>query len=249
MAKRSRKFKNKKIRFVAVGAALATGGVVVALLPSANAAQESKTPAQIMDLCKRAKVLNGKQQSISDFGGHPIAGPSFGSDNCGFVETKFETFDGPTEKASIDFPNCEPNATQPAKVSITWSATAAQGQGKYTVTQQGGGGGLFGLLSGSWLKHKGTLDMTVKSATAGTTEQREVPVGKVLHMEFTPKMQRMTGEWRVRIDAREATTVTNATPEQNFVAPEVVEGPVVLPGAAGAPGVVDGTSKAVLEDC
>jgi hypothetical protein len=91
--------------------------------------------------------------------------------------------------------------------------------------------------------------MTVNSATASATEQREVPVGKVLHMEFTPKMQRMTGEWRVRIDARSATTVTNATPEQNFVAPEVVEGPRVLPGAAGGPGIADGTSKAVLEDC
>jgi hypothetical protein len=245
----NRRFKNKKIRYVATGASLATGAAVVAvLLPSANAADE-KTPEQIVTMCQRAKVLNGKQQSISDFGGHPIAGPSFASDNCDFVETKFETFNGRTEKASIDFPNCEPNATEPAKVTVTWSATAAQGQGKYTVTQQGGGGGLFGLLSGSWLKHKGTLDMTVKSATAGASEEREVPVGKVLHMEFTPKMQRMTGEWRVRIDAREATTVTNATPEQNFVAPDVVEGPVVLPGAAGAPGVIDGTSKAVLEDC
>ncbi|MGK5694884.1 hypothetical protein ACSNOJ_18600 [Streptomyces sp. URMC 128] len=247
MAKR--RLKNRKIRIVAIGSALVTGGAVATvLLPSANAADE-KTPEQIMTMCQRAKVLNGKQQSISDFGGHPIAGPSFASDNCDFVETKFETFDGPTEKASIDFPNCEPDATEPAKVSVTWQATTAQGQGKYTVTQQGGAGGLFGALSGSWVKHKGTLDMTVTSATAGDTEQQEVPVGKVLHMEFTPKMQRMTGEWRVRIDAREATTVTNATPEQNFVAPEVVEGPVVLPGAAGAPGVVDGTSKAVLTDC
>ena len=244
-----RRLKNRKIRIVAVGSAVVTGGALAAvLLPSANAADE-KTPEQIMTMCQRAKVLNGKQQSIFDFGGHPIAGPSFASDNCDFVETKFETFDGPTEKASIDFPNCEPNATEAAKVSITWSATAAQGQGKYTVTQQGGGGGLFGALTGSWLKHKGTLDMTVKSATAGDTEQRDVPVGKVLHMEFTPKLQRMTGEWRVRIDAREATTVTNPSPEQNFVAPDVVEGPVILPGAAGAPGVVDGTSKAVLTDC
>ncbi|MEU5042256.1 hypothetical protein [Streptomyces griseorubiginosus] len=244
-----RRLRNKKIRYAVIGAGLATGAAVAAvLLPSANAAEE-KTADQVMDLCNRAKVVNGKQQSIEDFGGHPIAGPSFGSDNCDFVETNFETFDGPTEKSSIDFPNCEPNATDPAKVSVTWSAGAAQGQGKYTVTQQGGGGGLFGLLSGSWLKHKGTLDMTVTSATAGATEQREVPVGKVLHMEFTPKLQRMTGEWRVRIDAREATTVTNATPEQNFVAPDVVEGPVVLPGAAGAPGLVDGTSKAVLTDC
>lgn len=244
MAKR--RLKNRKVRYAAIGAALATGGVVVTLLPSANAAEE-KTPDQIMTMCQRSAVLNGKQQSVEDFGGGFADG--FMADNCDFVETKFETFDAPTEKSSIDFPNCEPNATEPAKVSITWSATAAQGQGKYTVTQQGGGGGLFGFLSGSWVKHKGTLDMTVKSATAGATEQREVPVGKVLHMEFTPKMQRMTGEWRVRIDARSATTTTNATPEKNFVAPDVVEGPVILPGAAGAPGVADGTSEAVLEDC
>lgn len=91
--------------------------------------------------------------------------------------------------------------------------------------------------------------MTVKSATAGDTEARDVPVGKVLHMEFTPKLQRMTGEWRVRIDADPGSFAVNPSPEQNFVAPDVVEGPVVLPGAAGAPGVVDGTSKAVLEDC
>ncbi|WP_142264827.1 hypothetical protein OHU34_23925 [Streptomyces sp. NBC_00080] len=231
---------------MAIGAALATGGAVVTLLPSANAADE-KTPDQIMRMCQRSAVLNGKQQSVSDFGGAFADG--FESDNCDFVETKFETFDGPTEKSSIDFPNCEPNAAEPAKVSITWSAAAAQGQGKYSVTQQGAGGGLFGFLSGSWLKHKGTLDMTVKSATAGATEQREVPVGKVLHMEFTPKLQRMTGEWRVRLDADPGSFAVNPSPEQNFVAPDVVEGPVILPGAAGAPGVADGTSKAVLEDC
>ncbi|MEU9266801.1 hypothetical protein AB0E04_15315 [Streptomyces sp. NPDC048251] len=231
---------------MAIGAALATGGAIVTLLPSANAADE-KTPDQIMRMCQRSAVLNGKQQSVGDFGGAFADG--FESDNCDFVETKFETFDGPTEKSSIDFPNCEPNAAEPAKVSITWSAAAAQGQGKYSVTQQGAGGGLFGFLSGSWLKHKGTLDMTVKSATAGATEQREVPVGKVLHMEFTPKLQRMTGEWRVRLDADPGSFAVNPSPEQNFVAPDVVEGPVILPGAAGAPGVADGTSKAVLEDC
>ena len=243
MAKRSRKLKNKKIRFVAIGAALATGGAVVALLPSANAA-DAKTPDQIMAMCDRAAVINGERQTAK--GGFA---DGFQADNCDYVETKFETFDGPTEKSSIDFPNCEPDATDPAEVTLTWSATVAQGKGKYTETNQGGGGGLFGVLTGSWVKHKSTLDMTVKSVTASAKEQHDVPVGKVLHMEFTPKLQRMTGEWRVRIDAREATTVTNATPEQNFVAPEVVEGPVVLPGAAGAPGVVDGTSKAVLEDC
>jgi hypothetical protein len=244
MAKR--RLRNRKVRYVAIGAALATGGAIVTLLPSANAA-DAKTPDQIMTMCERSAVVNGEQRSVEDFGGAFADG--FQADNCDFVETNFETFDGPTEKASIDFPNCEPNATDPAKVSITWSSTAAQGQGKYVSTQQGVAGGLFGFLSGAWAKHKGTLDMTVKSATAGDTETRDVPVGKVLHMEFTPKLQRMTGEWRVRIDADPGSFAVNPSPEQNFVAPDVVEGPVILPGAAGAPGVVDGTSKAVLEDC
>ncbi|MDX3799892.1 hypothetical protein [Streptomyces sp. AK04-3B] len=244
MAKR--RLKNKRVRYVAIGAALATGGAVITLLPSANAA-DAKTPDQIMRMCERSKVVNGKQRSVRDFNGAFADG--FEADNCDYVETNFETFDGPTEKASVDFPNCEPNATDPAKVSVTWTASAAQGEGTYKATQQGGGGGLFGFLSGSWLKHKGTLEMTVKSATAGATEQREVPVGKVLHMEFTPKLQRMTGEWRVRKDASEGSFAVNPSPEENFAAPDVVEGPVILPGAAGAPGVVDGVSKAVLEDC
>lgn len=135
MAKR--RLKNKKIRFVAVGAALATGGAVVALLPSANAA-DAKTPDQIMTMCERSAVVNGDERTVEDFGGAFADG--FQADNCDYVETNFETFDGPTEKSSIDFPNCEPNATEPATVSITWSATAAQGQGKYTSTQQGAGG-------------------------------------------------------------------------------------------------------------
>ncbi|WP_198539251.1 hypothetical protein [Streptomyces graminilatus] len=244
MAKR--RLKNTKVRIVAVGAALATGGAIIALLPSANAA-ETKTPDQVMRMCERSKVLNGKQQNTEDFGG--TLGDGFESDNCDFVETKFETFDGPTEKSSIDFPNCEPNATEPSKVSITWSASASQGQGKYVATQQGGGGSLFGAIGGSWLKHKGTLNMTTNSASAGDTEEREVPVGKVLHMEFTPKMQRMTGEWRVRVNANPGSFAVNPSPEQNLVAPDVVEGPVILAGAAGTPGLVDGTSKAVVEDC
>ncbi|KOV99218.1 hypothetical protein ADK65_18555 [Streptomyces sp. NRRL B-1140] len=243
-----RKFKNKKVRFIAIGCSLTAGAAVAAvLLPSANAAGEEKTPEQIASMCQRSAVLNGKKQTTADFGGG--LGDGFAADNCDFVETKFETFDGPTEKVTVDFPNCEPNATGPSKVTTEWSKSIGQGEGKYTVTQQGALGGLFGALSGSWVKHKGTLDMTIRTATASESETREVPVGKVLHVTFTPKMQRMTGEWRVRIDAREAGFATNATPEQNFVAPEVVEGPVIRPGAAGAPGLVDGTSKAVLEDC
>ncbi|KND45807.1 MULTISPECIES: hypothetical protein [Streptomyces] len=245
MAKR--RFKNKKVRYLAIGASLVTGTAVAAvLLPSASAADE-KTPDQIMGMCERTSVLNGKQQSTRDFGGG--LGDGFASDTCDFVETNFETFDGPTEKVTVDFPNCEANATAPAKVTTEFSKAVGQGEGKYTATQQGALGGLFGALSGGWVKHKGTLDMTVKTATASESEQREVPVGKVMHVTFTPKMQRMTGEWRVHLDAREATTVTNATPEQNFVAPEVVEGPVILESAAGTPGLADGTTKVVLEDC
>ncbi|MDX3645137.1 hypothetical protein [Streptomyces sp. MB09-02B] len=243
MAKR--RFRNKKIRYVAIGSSIVTiAAVATVLLPSASAAEEP-TPEQIIDMCNRTEVLNGKEQDIFDFGGHPIAGPSFGSDTCDFVETKFETFDGPTEKVTVDFPNCEPNATEPSKVTTEFSKAIGQGQGKYTATQQGALGGLFGALSGGWVKHKGTLDMTVKTATASESEQREVPVGKVMHVTFTPKMQRMTGEWRVHHDASPGSFAVNPTPERNFVAPEVVEGPVILESAAGTPGLADGTTKVV----
>lgn len=237
----------KKIRLVAIGSALATGAAIVTLLPTADAAEEEKTPEQIMRMCERTAVLNGKKQTVEDFGG--AFGDGFESDSCDFVETKFETFDGPTEKVTVDFPNCEPNATDPAKVTTEWSKAVGQGQGKYTVTQQGAAGGLFGALSGSWVKHKATLDMTIKTATASESEQREVPVGKVLHVTFTPKMQRMTGEWRVHNDADSGSFAVNPSPEENFVAEEVVEGPVIRAEAAGNPGLADGVSKAVLEDC
>ncbi|MFK4102994.1 hypothetical protein ACI2L1_23490 [Streptomyces sp. NPDC019531] len=245
MAKR--RFKNKKVRYVAIAAAITSGAAVATvLLPSANAAEE-KTPDEIMAMCHRAAKINGEQRSVSDFDAR--FGDGFAADTCDFQETNFETFDGPTEKVTVDFPNCEPNATDPAKVTTEWSTAVAQGKGKYTVTQQGAGGGILGFLSGSWQKHKGTLDLTIESATASESEEREVPVGKVLSMEFTPRMQRMTGIWKVHIDAREQGTVTPAQPEVNLEAEEVVEGPSILEGAAGAPGRADGTSKAVLTDC
>jgi hypothetical protein len=243
-----RRFKNKKVRYVAIGAAITTGAAVATvLLPSANAAEE-KTPEQIMGMCERSAKINGEQRSTSDFGGG--LGDGFAADTCDFVETKkLEFFDGPKQKVTVDFPNCEPNATEPAKVDATWKATVGQGEGKYTATQQGAGGGLFGFLSGSWLKHKGTTDLTLRTVTTGDKETREVPVGKVLHMEFTPKMQRMTGVWRVKIEAKDNGSIVPDTKEQTFEAEEVVEGPVTLPGAAGAPGILDGTPKAVLTDC
>ncbi|MGP4044127.1 hypothetical protein [Streptomyces sp. 2A115] len=235
----------KIIRLVAIGSALATGAAVVALLPSANAAEE-KTPAQIMRMCQRSEVLNGKQQSVRDFNGAFADG--FESSNCDFVETKFETFNGPTEKASIDFPNCE-DATEPAKVSVAWESEVSQGKGKQITVVQGASGGIFGALSGSWSVHKSSLNMTTESAKAGSRDTFDVPAGKVLHIEFTPKMQRMTGEWRVRIDANPGSFAVNPSPEKNFVLEDVVEGPSMLPGAAGAPGVVDGVAKPVFTDC
>ncbi|MFC8241534.1 hypothetical protein [Streptomyces chartreusis] len=185
----------------------------------------------------RSAKINGEQRSTADFGGG--LGGGFAADTCDFVETKFETFDGPAEKVTVDFPNYEPNATDPAKVNVEWSTTVAQGKGRYTVTQQGGGGGILGFLTGSWLKHKAALDMTIDSATASGSEEREVPVGKVLQVEFTPKMQRMTGVWKVHSDAREATTFTHPVPEVNLDAEEVVEGPSMLESAAGGANVTD----------
>jgi hypothetical protein len=247
-----RKLKNKKIRIVAAVSALMTSGaVVVALPPSANAAAE-KTPEEIMSMCQRAKVLNGKEQSLADFGGGGIGGPNFESSSCDFVQTKeMEPFNGPKEKVSIDYANCEPNSTEPTQVQLQGSAEVAQGQGKYTVTQQGFAAGIFGALNASWVKHNATLDMTVKAAGTTLTDKAKVPVGKVLYMTFEPKMQRMrmTGIWRVKIDARPATTVTNPVPEQIFEAPEVVEGPVVLEGAAGAPGRAAGVRGSDTADC
>ncbi|WP_327723595.1 hypothetical protein [Streptomyces europaeiscabiei] len=243
MAKRALK-KNKKIQIVAVLSALATGGAIVSLLPSANAADTAtKTPEQIMRMCEKARVINGEQQSFPGISNTPLA------DSCDFMETDFETFSGEPQQATIEFPNCEPNAKKPSSATKKGSAIVTQGEGKYTVTQQGGGGGLFGVLNLSWTKHQATTDMTTKTVIASVGDTPQVPVGKVLFMQFTPRMQRMTGVWRVKIDARPPTTTTNAVPEQIFEAPEVVEGPAILPGAAGAPGLADGVTKPIISDC
>lgn len=232
----------KTIRLIAIGSMFATGAAIFALLPSANAAGE--TADEIMGMCNRSREIDGVKQQApgGTFDGYL-------AETCDFTETKFETFDAPVQKASPDFPNCEPNATDPASVSVTWSGSAAQGQGKSTLTQQGGGGGLFGLLNLTWQRHEGTLDMTTETATVGDTETREVPPGKVLHMEFTPRMQRMTGIWKVHTPAREGNGVLPGSPEVNLETEEVVEGPVVLPSAAGAPGRLDGEIKPVFTDC
>ena len=244
-----RRLKNQKIRFVAIGAAVVTGGTIAAvLLPSANAAAE-KTPDEIMRMCQRARVLNNKPQDIHDFNGDGISGPGFESDSCKFVQTNFETFNGPRETVSEDFRNCPPDLNPDAMATGTWSTSVGQGQGKYKVTQQGAAGGLFGVLTGAWVKHKGTLDLTVRTVTASDSINSPVPENKVLSVQFTPKMQRMTGKWVVKIDAKPATTTTNAVAEQTYEAPEVVEGPVILPGAAGAPGIADGLIETKTVAC
>jgi hypothetical protein len=227
----------KKIRLIAIGSALATCGVVVTLLPSAQAA--GKTPEEIVERCDYFSTVKGDAAKNADSD----------SDTCFFEETKFEVFDGPTEKVTVDFPHCEPNATEPATIRAEWSKSIGQGKGKYVGRVNGTGGGILGILSGAWTKHHGTFDLTLETLTASEAEERQVPPGKVLHVEFTPKMQRMTGVWKLRIGAKKANRRTPARPEENYETEDVVEGPVVLPGPAGAPGQVEGVSRAVLTDC
>jgi hypothetical protein len=234
----------KRIHFAAISSALATTVAVVAFLPSAYANSRYLTAEQIMAKCNKAAKVNGVQRRIEYW-----MTDSFAADSCDFSETKFETFNGPPQKSSIDFPNCEPGEKKPTKVRVTSAAQITQGEGRYEFTQQGAGGGLFGALSGSWLKHEGTLDLTLHTVTATETEEREVPPGKVLHMEFIPKMQRMTGIWKVFTAARRQSTVIPASPEERYEAEDSVQGPYVRPGAAGAPGIPDGVSKPVFTNC
>ncbi|MGI5192655.1 hypothetical protein ACQEVY_03170 [Streptomyces sp. CA-288835] len=129
MAKR--RYKNRKVRLVAVGAALATGGAVAALLPSANAAEE-KTAEEIMRMCSKARVIDGKEQQFNGIDNVPLA------DSCDFIPGKIEKFNGPTEQVTPVNRNCPPNLNPDQVDQGTWSTTVGQGQGKYTVTQQGG---------------------------------------------------------------------------------------------------------------
>jgi hypothetical protein len=234
----------KGAHIVAIGSALATAVAIVGLLPSANAAERYLTPEQIMAKCNKARNINGVPRPLDSW-----VSDSFTADTCDFVQTKFEIYDGPPEKSSVDFPNCELGRKKPSKVRVTSAAQITQGEGRYEFTQQGAGGGLFGALTGSWLKHEGTLDLTLKTVTATETEERDVPPGKVLHMVFIPKMQRMTGVWKVFTAARKQTTVLPAFPEERYEAEDIVEGPYVRPGAAGAPGTPDGISKPVFTNC
>ena len=194
-------------------------------------------------------MINGEKRSVEDFGA--AFGDGFAADNCDFVETKFETFDGPTEKVTVDFPNCEPNATEPSKVTTEFSKAVGQGEGTYTETEQGAGGGLFGFLSGSWVKHKGTTGPDRQDGDGRrTSEQREVPVGKVLHVdvhaEDAAHDRRMAGAYR-RPSSRPPpcppAPSRTSWHRMSSRAPSSCRGPRALPVLA------DGISKAVLEDC
>ncbi|MBC9727540.1 hypothetical protein [Streptomyces sp. TRM68367] len=246
----NRALRNTKIKFSTTGAALAAGGLIIAMVPSAEAAVKAaepkkKTPEQIMRMCERSRFINGERQYLRN-----SFGTGFLADSCEFIQTKpMEFFNGPKEKTSIDYANCEPNSTEPTPVSLQGAIEVAQGRGKYTSTQQGFAAGIFGALNASWVHHQGTLDLTVKAAGTTLTDKDKVPVGKVLYMTFVPKMQRMTGIWRVKIDAREQSTVIPAQREEIYEAPEVVEGPVVLDGAAGAPGRPAGIRGSDTADC
>ncbi|MFJ2440635.1 hypothetical protein ACIOWG_09260 [Streptomyces sp. NPDC087658] len=216
------------------------GGGALLMMPNANAADRS--PEEIMGLCNDTEKLNGVTQSFPDIS------KSARSSTCDFEETNFETFDGPTEKVTPEFPNCEPDVNENSTVSVNWTHTTAQKRGTYTSIDQGGLANVFGALGGSWSKHKGTLDLKTESSSAGDTSEFSVPAGKVLHIEFTPKLQRMTGKWKVLIQHPPA-VLGASRPDENYEAPDVVEGPVILPGAAGAPGVTDGKVTPVFVDC
>jgi hypothetical protein len=232
---------SRKTLPMAISSAVAIGAVIVTL-PSAHAAPE-KTPDEIMRMCEAARVVNGEPQTIEDFQNRV----GFLASSCDFVETDFKVFWGETKLLGAEVPNCEPNATKPLVKEVGGTDSVGQGQGKYTATQTGGGGGLLGILSLAWQKHRGTTELTTEYVESGSTHTETIPVGKVLQMTVTPRMQRMTGVWKVRRDAVEGSVVSS--PEENYEAEEVVEGPHVLPSAQGAPGRVMTKTKPVVRDC
>jgi hypothetical protein len=222
--------KKKKNRLLVVGAAAAVGVTVLTLLPSANAAESAQ---QIMDKCNKARKINGVSQTFPQIDDLPLA------DTCDFEQTSFTTFDGTTAKVSIDYPNCAPDTVENAKASVKEDWSTAQITGKYTYTQFGGNLGFFGALNISWKSHTGTLDLTTKTVTTSNTDQFNIPIGKVLHVEFTPKMYKMTGIWHVKTKSQSI-----GIPDYAADAPEEVVGPKMLDN-----GLADGTTTPVYADC
>lgn len=213
-----------------MGVALAAGGAVLVPAPGAHAA----TPEEIMGWCQRASVINGEQQQAQ--GGFA---DGFLADSCDYRQVgELQIYEGATQKVTPDFPNCEPGAAKTV-VTASWSYTEGQRSGTYTATEQGAGGSLFDVLNIGWMKHKGSLDLTIKEGTVSDSTSYEIPPGKVLYIEFTPKLQRMNGEWQV------------VKGPDLYVAPEVTEGPHMLtnPSDPGKAGAIDGHVEAIYEDC
>lgn len=105
---------------------LAVGATVLTLMPSVNAAESAQ---DIMDKCNKARKINGVTQTFDGIDNLPLAG------TCDFEQTSFTTFDGKTAKVTVDYPNCEPDAVDNAKISVKEDWSTAQITGKHTFTQ------------------------------------------------------------------------------------------------------------------
>lgn len=205
----------------------------MSVAPTASANQT------VISLCERAAVINGVPQKFVGVGNGPLA------DTCTFREIGFETFTGPTVRVSEEFPNCPPDTFEDGSVAVAFERGIAQVTGDYKFTQAGVAGGMLGAVNGSWKKHTGALDLTLDTVTARDNSTWPLPGGKVLHVTFTPKMQRMTGEWHV-YTKRVPGGMPGGDPIviHDLRATQEVVGPVVLTG-----GHVDGLITPVYEDC
>lgn len=198
------------------------------LLPPQQQAYAA-TPEEIIEWCENAATLDGEAQSFTG-----DSAPQ--AHSCDYEETSFTTVDGSVEKVSVDFPNCKPDITEALDVEIDWSMLVAQRPGTHAATKDATGP-LGKVLNAAWTKHEGTLGLTVPEAPAGGKNKYDVPVGKVLHIEFTPQLNRMEGTW----------TVVKEEGGEPVTVPEVTEGPTVGTTADGP--VVEGKVTPVYTDC
>jgi len=225
----------RKVRLLGIGAAAVLGASALAIAPFANAAE---SPESIMAKCDASIFIEGKEQRFNALSGkRPMA------DTCDLVEVSFTSFDGPTERVTEIFRNCPPDSSAGTEVTATWSASVGQITGRYKFTTVGAGGSLFGALNGAWLKHTGTLDLKYEYTESIDTQVFELPVGKTLYVNFTPKMQSMKAVWKVHTAARN-NPMGISSPEYNAEAQEEVIGPLVLTG-----GSIDGKVSPVYANC
>lgn len=201
---------------------------------------ENPTPESIFSWCAGAREIQGKAGEGYQNG----PWPNFTGDSCTFEETSFTQVTGDTVKASQDVENCPPKTVKNLKLKVDSTATVAQYNGEYDVTEIGGGGGLFGALNGQWLKHEGTMDLTIKSLGATDGSEWEVPEGKVMHIEFTPIINVMKGNWHFYDDGSPTPTPWDKAEKTSVFLEHEVRGPKKLPGGGS-----DGTFKPVTQPC